>query len=148
MIRGGMPLALRRHVVVTWDPPCLCRAVQSHRHATQRALCLPMDINQRIAQFENIVQADPENSMAHYSLGGAYAQAERWGDTAASYLNCVARNQAMSKAYQLAGEALIKAGDKDKAAAVLVEGYKTASGRGDRMPMKAMGELLTKLGVA
>jgi Fe-S cluster biosynthesis and repair protein YggX len=106
-----------------------------------------MDINQRIAQFENMVQADPENDMAHYSLGGAYAQAERWADAANSYLNCIARNQAMSKAYQLAGEALIKAGDKDKAAAVLAEGYKTATERGDRMPQKAMEGLLTKLGV-
>jgi Fe-S cluster biosynthesis and repair protein YggX len=105
-----------------------------------------MDINQRIAQFENMVQADPDNDMAHFSLGGAYAQAERWSDAAASYLNCIARNQAMSKAYQLAGDALIKSGDKDKAAAVLTEGYKTAAERGDRMPQKAMGELLEKLG--
>ncbi len=105
-----------------------------------------MDINQRIAQFENMVQADPDNDMAHFSLGGAYAQAERWADAAASYLNCVARNQTMSKAYQLAGEALVKSGEKDKAAAVLTEGYKTATERGDRMPQKAIGELLTKIG--
>lgn len=106
-----------------------------------------MDITQRIAQFENMVQADPDNDMAHFSLGGAYAQAERWSDAADSYLNCIARNQTMSKAYQLAGENLIKAGDKDKAAAVLTEGYKTATERGDRMPAKAIGDLLAKLGV-
>jgi Fe-S cluster biosynthesis and repair protein YggX len=106
-----------------------------------------MDINQRIAQFENMVQADPDNDMAHFSLGGAYAQAERWSDAATAYLNCIARNQTMSKAYQLAGDALIKSGDKDKAAAVLTEGFKTAAERGDRMPQKAMGDLLEKLGV-
>lgn len=106
-----------------------------------------MDTNQRIAQFENMVQADPDNDMAHFSLGGAYAQAGRWADAANSYLNCVARNQAMSKAYQLAGDALIKSGEKDKAAAVLAEGFKTAAERGDRMPQKAMGDLLAQLGV-
>jgi Fe-S cluster biosynthesis and repair protein YggX len=106
-----------------------------------------MDINQRIAQFENMVQADPENDMAHFSLGRVYEEAGRWSDAANSYLNCIARNQAMSKAYQLAGDALIKSGDKDKAAAVLTEGFKTAAERGDRMPQKAMGELLEKLGV-
>lgn len=110
------------------------------------SVCFRMDINQRIAQFENMVQADPDNDMAHFSLGGAYAQAERWADAAAAYLNCVARNQAMSKAYQLAGDSLIKSGEKDKAVAVLTEGYKTAAERGDRMPQKAMGELLAKLG--
>src|SRR5262249_28696915 len=110
-------------------------------------LCLPMDISQRIAQFENMVQADPDNDMAHFSLGGAYAQAQRWSDAANAYLNCVARNQAMSKAYQLAGDALIKAGDKDKAAAVLTEGFKTAAERAARIPQKAMGALLEKLGI-
>jgi Fe-S cluster biosynthesis and repair protein YggX len=105
-----------------------------------------MDTTQRIAQFENMVQADPENDMAHFSLGGAYAQASRWSDSANAYLACVARNPAMTKAYQLAGDALIKAGDATKAAEVLTEGYKAAAQRGDRMPQKAMGELLTKIG--
>lgn len=39
-----------------------------------------MDLAARIAQFENMVQADPENDMAHFSLGSAYAQAERHAD--------------------------------------------------------------------
>jgi Fe-S cluster biosynthesis and repair protein YggX len=105
-----------------------------------------MDINQRIAQFENMVQADPENDMAHYSLGNAYAQAERWGDAAASYLRCIEKNPGMSKAYQLAGEALVKAGDRERAVEVLTKGYTAAGERGDRMPQRAMGELLKSLG--
>jgi Fe-S cluster biosynthesis and repair protein YggX len=104
-----------------------------------------MDINQRIAQFENMVQADPDNDMAHYSLGNAYAQAERWNDAAASYLRCIDKNAAMSKAYQLAGDALINAGDAPRAIEVLTTGFKSAASRGDRMPQKAMGDLLKKL---
>jgi len=106
----------------------------------------PMDINQRIAQFENMVQADPDNDMAHYSLGNAYAQALRWSDAATSYLRCIDKNPAMSKAYQLAGDALMHAGDNARAVEVLTTGYKSAGSRGDRMPQKAMGELLTTLG--
>lgn len=105
-----------------------------------------MDINQRIAQFENMVQADPDNDMAHYSLANAYAQGERWADAARSYLACIDKNAAMSKAYQLAGDALMKAGDNARAAEVLTKGYTAAASRGDRMPQKAMGELLVKLG--
>jgi len=63
-----------------------------------RHVCLGMDTNQRIAQFENMVAADPDNDMAHFSLGGAYAQAERWKDAAEAYLACVAKNAAMTKA--------------------------------------------------
>ena len=39
-----------------------------------------MDIASRIAQFENMCQADPDNDMAHFSLGGAYAQDGRHED--------------------------------------------------------------------
>lgn len=107
-----------------------------------------MDINARIAQFENMVQpgADPENDMAWFSLGGAYAQAGRHADAARAYERCYTLNPAMSKAYQLAGKALLDAGQRDEAVRVLTEGYKVASGKGDFMPKKAMGELLTGAG--
>lgn len=107
-----------------------------------------MDTQQRIAQFENMVrdEADPNNDMAWFMLGGAYGQAGRHADAARAYMRCIQINPAMSKAFQLAGQAFISAGDKDSAAEVLTQGYKSAAGRGDRMPMKAMADLLTKMG--
>ena len=107
-----------------------------------------MDITQRIAQFENMVrdEADPNNDMAWFMLAGAYSQAERHADAANAYLRCVAINPAMSKGWQLAGQAFISAGEPEQAAKVLTDGYKSAASRGDRMPQKAMGDLLTKLG--
>jgi Fe-S cluster biosynthesis and repair protein YggX len=105
-----------------------------------------MDIAARIAQFENMAQADPTNEMAHFSLGTAYAQAGRFADAANSYLRCVGLNADMSKAYQLAGECLTKAGDTRKAAAVLAQGYIIAAQKGDLMPKRAMGDLLKALG--
>ena len=107
-----------------------------------------MDITQRIAQFENMVRddADPNNDMAWFMLAGAYSQAERHADAANAYLRCVSINPAMSKGWQLAGQAFISAGNKEKAAEVPTDGFKSAASRGDRMPQKAMGDLLTKLG--
>jgi len=105
-----------------------------------------MDIDTRIAQFENMAQADPENDMAHFSLGGAYAQAERWSDAAEAYLRAVAVNPDMSKARQLGAECLEKAGEPRRAAEVAAEGYVEAATRGDLMPRDAMGELLERLG--
>ena len=66
-----------------------------------------MDIETRIAQFEKMAHDDPDNDMAHFSLGGAYQQAGRFEEAAESYLRCVELNPGMSKAYQLAGAALI-----------------------------------------
>ena len=105
-----------------------------------------MDIPARIAQFENMAQADPGNEMAHFSLGTAYAQAGRFGDAAESYLRCVTINGQMSKAYQLAGECLIKHGDTRKATSVLMQGFIIAGQKGDLMPKRAMGDLLRSIG--
>lgn len=107
-----------------------------------------MDINARIHQFETMVrpEADPNNDMAWFSLGQAYAQAGRHRDAADAFVRCTAINPAMSKAFQLAGQALSDVGDADKAIEVLTAGYISAAGKGDRMPQKAMGELLVKLG--
>jgi Fe-S cluster biosynthesis and repair protein YggX len=105
-----------------------------------------MDIEKRIAQFENMAQADASNEMAHFSLGKAYADAGRFGDAAQSYLRCVQLVPDMSKAYQLAGEMLIKAGDEEQAGAILMRGYATAAGKGDLMPKTAIGKLLQSIG--
>ena len=105
-----------------------------------------MDLDQRIAQFENMAAEDADNDMAHFSLGGAYLQAGRHAEAAASLQRCLKLNPEMSKAYQLAGEALIGSGQEDAAAELLLKGYEIASGKGDVMPRDAMAELLKKLG--
>lgn len=102
--------------------------------------------DERIAQFENMAASDPDNEMAHFSLGNAYLQAERFAEAAVSFERCVELNPEMSKAYQLAGESLIKAGWSDKAVEVLNSGYVIAAGRGEQLPRKAMAELLEEIG--
>lgn len=106
-------------------------------------------INARIAQFETMVrpQADPNNDMAWFSLGGAYTQAGRHADAANAYLRCTQINPEMSKAYHLAGAAMLAAGDKPGATAFLLRGYEVAAKRGDMLPRKAIEQMLTELGV-
>lgn len=103
-------------------------------------------LEERIAQFENMAAADPENDMAHFSLGSAYLQAGRAAEAAASFEKCLELNPEMSKAYQLAGDAMIKAGWTDKAVAILNKGYEVAASKGDLMPKKAMADLLRSIG--
>ncbi len=105
-----------------------------------------MDLDQRIAQFENMAQADPSNEMAHFSLGGAYVQAGRYQEAAASFLRCVEVSPQMSKAYQSAGESLVKAGDKAGAVKTLTKGYEIAALNGDLMPKRAIEATLKELG--
>lgn len=104
-----------------------------------------MDIETRIAQFEKMATDDPTNDMAHFSLGGAYQQAGRFEDAAESYIRCIELNPAMSKAYQLAGAALIATDQPDRAGEILTTGYTEAAKRGDLMPKRAMGDMLEQL---
>lgn len=105
-----------------------------------------MDVQERIARFENMAQADPDNDMAHFSLGQAYAQAGRHADAADAFLRAIERNPAMSKAWQLAGESLCAVGQREQAADVLARGFVEATKRGDRMPADEMRALLEQLG--
>ena len=102
----------------------------------------------RIAQFENMVrpEADPTNDMAWFSLGGAYADAGRHHDAAKAYERCTELNPAMSKAFQLAGSNYIAAELPADARRILTAGYTSAAAKGDRMPMKAMEDLLKQIG--
>jgi len=104
------------------------------------------DIDRRIAQFQNMAQSDPENEMAHFSLGKALFDAERFAESAASFVRCTELAPSMSKAYQLAAEGFIKAGDKDMAAQIATRGFSIAADRGDLMPKNAMADLLKSLG--
>lgn len=104
-----------------------------------------MDIETRIAQFEKMAHDDPTNDMAHFSLGGAYQQAGRFEEAAESYLRCVELNPGMSKAYQLAGAALIATDQPERAGQILTQGYTEAAKRGDLMPKRAMGDMLGQL---
>lgn len=101
----------------------------------------------RIAQFEKMCREDPENDMAHFSLGGAYNQAGRFGEAAAAYARCTELNPGFSKAYQLAGAAYMAAQDTPRASEILLSGYQVAAVKGDLMPRRAIAELLEKLGV-
>ncbi len=103
-------------------------------------------LDQRIAQFEHMAAEDPDNDMAHFSLGSAYLQAGRHDDAARSLERCVALNPQMSKAYQLAGEAHLAAGRKDQAGGILAAGYVVAARLGDVMPRDAIEKLLKRIG--
>ena len=100
----------------------------------------------RIAQFEKMASADPTNEMAHFSLGKAYLDAGRHAEAARSFERCVELAPDMSKAFQLAGQAMLGAGWADRAVDILNRGYETAARKGDLMPRNAIAELLRSVG--
>ncbi len=106
-----------------------------------------MDPLERIAQFENMAKADPGNEMAHYSLGTALLEARRFREAAGAYEKCVEVAPEMSKAYQMWGDSLLKAGLREAAAVTLAKGYEVAALQGDLMPRNAIEKMLRELGM-
>jgi Fe-S cluster biosynthesis and repair protein YggX len=106
------------------------------------------ELEHRIAQFQNMAAADPNNELGHFSLGKAYLEAGRFPEAVASFARALELNPSLSKAYHLCGEAAMKAGDTKKAVEVMARGVEVADELGDRMPRDAMAKLLNELGVA
>lgn len=104
------------------------------------------DLAERIERFEHMAKADPDNEMAHFSLGNAYLQAQRHAEAAGAFERCIEANPEMSKAYQLCGQEMIAAGWEDKAVAILEKGFEVAAGKGDLMPRDAIADLLRSIG--
>ncbi len=106
-----------------------------------------MDLETRIAQFTKLTEEDPTNDMAFFSLANAYLQGDRHLEAAQTFAKCAEINNAMTKAYQLAGRAYIDAGKKGEAMGVLLKGYTEATTRGDLMPKNAIADMLKEIDI-
>ena len=104
------------------------------------------DIETRIAQFENMTAADPDNEMAHFSLGNAYVETGRFQEAADRFTRVIELSPGMSKAYQLGGLAMMEAGKTDEAIVLLEKGHELAASRGDVMVKNIIVEQLKAMG--
>lgn len=101
---------------------------------------------ERIAQFRKMANDDPDNELAHYSLGRALMEAGEYAAAAASFQRTLALNPQFSKAYQLLGECYIETGQREQALQVLREGFAVADERGDNIPRDEMAQWIRQLG--
>lgn len=100
----------------------------------------------RIDQFRQMVSADPQNELGHFSLGRAYLD----GGLASQAIPCLQRaielNPNLGRAYELLAQALIQTGMKAQALDVLTRGVRIADERGERLSRDAMIQSLRSLG--
>jgi Fe-S cluster biosynthesis and repair protein YggX len=100
----------------------------------------------RIAQYRNMVQGDPDDDLAHFRLGQELMDDGQYAEAIKAFERTLELAPGFSRVYQHLGECHVKSGQKEKAVEVLTKGWLTANERGDRLPMEAMGKLLTSLG--
>lgn len=105
-----------------------------------------MTVEQRIEQFQKMVQSDPNNELGHFSLGSALMEAKRFAEAGPCFQRVLALNPNYSKAYLMLAKAQVETGHKDFAVQTLNNGFMVAHRRGDLMPRNEMGEMLQQLG--
>ena len=105
-----------------------------------------MQDEERITRFKYMTEADPDNELAHFSLGKSYLDSALFPEAATSLQRVLELNPGFSKAYALLGLAQHKLGENSAAVATLTKGYLVAHERGDLMPRNDMAGQLKELG--
>jgi Fe-S cluster biosynthesis and repair protein YggX len=107
---------------------------------------MDQQLQDRIARFQSLTEADPTNELGFFSLGRACMDAGQPAQAVPALQRVVALNPAFSKAYALLGMAQQAAGDQQGAIETLSQGYRIAHDRGDLMPRNDMAAMLKELG--
>src|SRR5947208_3281 len=116
------------------------------RRATRQRRFTMADNRERIEQFRKMAEADPSNEIGHFSLGRELLSAGQYEAAVQSLRRVIELNPNISKAFQLAGQALLKLNQRDEAVRVLTDGVKTADARGELPPRNEMMQLLKEIG--
>ena len=96
----------------------------------------------RESMFRQVLDIDPEDTLANYGLGSIAVEREEW-ETARTHLEKVIKEDPKySVAYLALGKALKGLGLKDEAKNVWSEGIKVAAAKGDLMPANQMQQEL------
>jgi Fe-S cluster biosynthesis and repair protein YggX len=100
----------------------------------------------KIEQLKKLVEQDPNDELAQFSLGKACLDAGNLQDAGPCFQRVLAINSQNSKAYELLGSVQKQMGLTSLAIETLTNGYRVAHRKGDMMPMNAMAALLRELG--
>jgi tetratricopeptide (TPR) repeat protein len=100
----------------------------------------------RIDNFRKMANDDPDNELAHFSLGKVLLESDRFEEAITSLERTIALNPQFSKAYQLLGKARVNLGHREQALAMLREGFAVADQRGDLSPRDEMARMIRDLG--
>jgi Fe-S cluster biosynthesis and repair protein YggX len=104
-----------------------------------------MSDTDRTEQFRKMANDDPDNELAHFSLGKELLAAGNAAEAARSFQRVLALNANIAKAYELLADAQFKTGHRDLAIKTLTDGVQVAHRRGETMPKNAMSQKLREL---
>ena len=99
-----------------------------------------------VERFRSLIEANPNDEIAHFSLGRALLDSGDAAEAAKSFQRVIALNPNIAKAHQLLGEAQLKTGHRDLAIQTLTEAVHVANRRGELMTKDEATSKLKELG--
>jgi len=103
-------------------------------------------LQDRIAQFRNMTEAEPDDELGHFRLAQLLAEDGQHADAAKSFQRAVVIEPNFSKVYQLLGLSQKALGRVAEAVETWTTGWRVAENRGDRIPRDEMAKLLKEHG--
>ncbi len=103
------------------------------------------EIERREGMFKQVLEIDPEDTLANYGMGDIYFKKGLLQEAQESLEQVIRSDSKYSVAYLLLGKTLVQMGNHDSALKTLKEGIEVASTRGDLMPANEMQQMLNKL---
>lgn len=95
-------------------------------------------LEEKVRMFEQVLQLDSEDALAHYGLGNTYNQLERFHEALGHLEKAVHLDPRYTVAYLALGKAYEALKQYDKARHTYTKGIEVAAQRGDLMPLKEM----------
>ena len=105
-----------------------------------------MDAQERLAAFKNMAEADPENELAHFSLGKTQRELGQLDEAEASLRRALELSPRHALAHKLLAETLLERDRREEAIELLEKGMLLAHERGEFKPRNEMREQLEALG--
>ncbi len=106
------------------------------------------DIQRREGMFKQVLEIDPDDTVALYGLGDVAFYRENFKEAVSHLERVVALDEKYSAAYLLLGKSLEASANLERAMQVYKKGIDVASKRGDMMPANEMQSRLNQLIVA
>lgn len=106
-----------------------------------------INAEERLAVFKKMLEADPDNELAHLSLGRIYVESHDLQNAEKSLRRVLDLAPRHSLAHVLLGQVLAESDRKEDAIELLVKGVHLAHEKGEYQPRNQMQALLRTLGV-
>ncbi len=114
-------------------------AQKQQEKATQQAKQQQREaLESKIGMFQEVLELDPEDALANYSLGNTYLQLGRSAEAIAHLERALMSDPKYTVAYLALGKSLEAQGQLDASKSTYEKGIEVAAKRGDLMPLQEM----------